>query len=108
MPAARPMRCWPRSMREYSDEGLPTSRFRWGLPGYSATVKRMRTLVTGASGYVGSRLVGELLGAGHEVVAASRDPQKLTAFGWFSDVTPIALDAHDAESAARAFADTGP
>lgn len=95
-------------MREYSDEGLPTSRFRWGLPGYSPTVKRMRTLVTGASGYVGSRLVGELLGAGHEVVAASRDPQKLTAFGWFSDVTPIALDAHDAESAARAFAETGP
>lgn len=72
------------------------------------TVKPMRTLVTGATGYVGSRLVSELLDAGHEVVAASRDPRRLATFGWSEDVTSVTLDAHDADSAARAFADVGP
>ncbi len=34
----------------------------------------MRILVTGATGYVGSRLVAALLENGHDVVAATRDP----------------------------------
>jgi uncharacterized protein YbjT (DUF2867 family) len=71
-------------------------------------VSTMRTLVTGATGYVGSRLVGELLATGHDVIAASRDTRRLAGFGWYRDVTPITLDAHDAESANRAFADCGP
>ena len=37
----------------------------------------MRILVTGATGYVGSRLVTALLGHGHDVVVAARDPEKL-------------------------------
>jgi uncharacterized protein YbjT (DUF2867 family) len=55
--------------------------------------------VTGATGYVGSRLVTVLLQAGHEVLAATRDPARLTRFGWYGDVTVVKLDASDADSA---------
>jgi uncharacterized protein YbjT (DUF2867 family) len=68
----------------------------------------MRTLVTGATGYVGSRLVASLLGAGHHVVVASRNVERLGDFGWFDDVTPVMLDAGDAESATSAFGVAGP
>lgn len=34
----------------------------------------MRVCVTGATGFIGSRLVPELLGAGHEVTVVTRDP----------------------------------
>jgi uncharacterized protein YbjT (DUF2867 family) len=37
----------------------------------------MRTLVAGASGYVGSTLIPPLLDAGHEVVALGRDPARV-------------------------------
>jgi len=64
--------------------------------------------VTGATGYVGSRLVTALLQAGHEVLAATRDPARLTRFGWYDDVTVVKLDASDADSARAAFAGAGP
>jgi uncharacterized protein YbjT (DUF2867 family) len=63
--------------------------------------------VTGATGYVGSRLVTALLQAGHEVLAATRDPARLAQFGWYDDVTPVRLDAADADSARAAFAGAG-
>ncbi|WP_029114183.1 NAD(P)H-binding protein [Mycobacterium sp. URHB0044] len=68
----------------------------------------VRTLVTGATGYVGSRLVSALLADGHDVVATSRDAAKLADFGWYDDVTSVSLDAHDAASAKLAFAEAGP
>ena len=68
----------------------------------------MRTLVTGATGYIGSRLVTALLGEGHEVIVASRSPERLGDFGWIDDVTPVMLDAADPESAASAFGVAGP
>ncbi len=68
----------------------------------------MRILVTGATGYVGSRLVTALLAAGHQVLAATRDPERLGRMGWFDDVTTIVLDASDAASARAAFVAAGP
>ena len=63
--------------------------------------------MTGATGYVGSRLVTALLQAGHQVLAATRDPARLTRFGWYDDVTVVNLDASDADSARAALAGAG-
>lgn len=68
----------------------------------------VRTLVTGATGYIGSRLVTALLDNGHQVVATSRDPARLTEFGWYKDVSAVTLDAHDDISARQAFTEAGP
>jgi uncharacterized protein YbjT (DUF2867 family) len=67
----------------------------------------MRTLVTGATGYVGSRLITELLSQGHHVVATSRNAGRLADFGWSDQVSAVALDAHDPASARAAFAEAG-
>jgi uncharacterized protein YbjT (DUF2867 family) len=48
----------------------------------------MRILVTGATGYVGSRLVTALLADRHQVVAATRSLERLERLGWFDDVAP--------------------
>ncbi|MEB3981295.1 NAD(P)H-binding protein [Mycobacterium sp. 663a-19] len=62
----------------------------------------MRVLVTGATGYVGSRLVTALLADRHQVVAASRNPARLNRFGWFDDVAAVRMDACDPASARAA------
>jgi uncharacterized protein YbjT (DUF2867 family) len=58
----------------------------------------VRILVTGATGYVGSRLVTRLIADSHQVLTATRDPGRLERMGWFDDVTPVILDASDAKS----------
>ncbi|HZQ33033.1 MAG TPA: NAD(P)H-binding protein [Mycobacterium sp.] len=68
----------------------------------------MRILVTGATGYVGSRLITALVADGHHVVAASRNPSRLKRFGWYPDVDAVALDAGDVGATARAFSEGGP
>lgn len=85
----------------------PRNVVEWRRCGYMPTVNKMRILVMGATGYVGSRLVGALLAEGHDVIVASRNLARLGDFGWFDDVTPVYLDAADAESASSAFAVTG-
>jgi uncharacterized protein YbjT (DUF2867 family) len=42
----------------------------------------MRVLVTGATGYIGGRLIPRLLAAGHEVTCLVRDPDKLEGRPW--------------------------
>ncbi|ORV94863.1 NAD-dependent epimerase [Mycobacterium interjectum] len=68
----------------------------------------MRVLVTGATGYVGSRLVTALLGEGHQVVTATRNPERLKRLGWFDDVIPVTLDASDPASVRAGLAAAGP
>jgi uncharacterized protein YbjT (DUF2867 family) len=64
----------------------------------------VRILVTGATGYVGSRLVTALLANRHRVVAATRNPKRLKRLGWFDDIAPVTLDASDPVSVRAAFA----
>ncbi|WHU48951.1 NAD(P)H-binding protein [Gordonia sp. L191] len=68
----------------------------------------MRLFVTGASGYVGSRLVCSLLAAGHDVVVSSRNVHRLTDFDWFDAVTAVSMDVDDPDSVKQALAAAGP
>ena len=38
----------------------------------------MKILLTGANGYIGMRLLPQLLDAGHDVICAVRDPKRLS------------------------------
>ncbi len=67
---------------------------------------RETVLVTGATGYIGGRLVPRLLDAGYAVCCLVRDPRKLVHRPWAerSDVTVVTGDAADAASLERAAA----
>lgn len=64
----------------------------------------MRILVAGATGYVGSRLVPELLRRGHEVVAASSSPPRPDRFTWGDRATSVRMDAADPDQVRGAVA----
>lgn len=51
------------------------------------------SLVTGATGYVGGRLVPELLEAGHDVRVLVRSPEKAEAHDWAPRVEIVQGDA---------------
>ncbi|MFI1759943.1 SDR family oxidoreductase [Streptomyces sp. NPDC020571] len=61
-----------------------------------------RCLVTGATGYVGGRLVPELLDAGHRVRCLARSPHKLRDHPWAARAEVVRGDVTDADSVARA------
>ncbi|MGZ4637513.1 MAG: SDR family oxidoreductase [Actinomycetes bacterium] len=61
-------------------------------------------LVTGATGYIGGRLVPELLAAGHRVRVMARHPERLADRPWSDDVEMVRADAGDAESLGAALA----
>ena len=64
----------------------------------------MKILVTGASGYIGGRLVPTLLAAGHSVRCMSRNPAKLEQQPWFDEVEAVAADALEGSSLDSAMA----
>ncbi|MGP0063505.1 MAG: SDR family oxidoreductase [Isosphaeraceae bacterium] len=64
-------------------------------------------LVTGASGYIGGRLVPRLLEKGHRVRCLARDPRKLSGRGWGDGVEVVAGDVLDRDSLWPALAGCG-
>lgn len=65
-----------------------------------------RCLVTGATGYIGGRLVPELLDAGHEVRCLARSPAKLRDHPWAGDTEVVRGDVTDPRSLAEALRGT--
>jgi uncharacterized protein YbjT (DUF2867 family) len=65
-----------------------------------------RVLVTGASGYVGGRLVAELLAGGHTVRCVARTPRKLDIAPWRDQVEVVRADIADDLTEAMAGIDT--
>src|ERR1700729_3346243 len=61
-------------------------------------------LVTGATGYIGGRLVPELLAAGYTVRCMARDPGKLADRPWSDDIEVAKADVNDAAALREALA----
>jgi uncharacterized protein YbjT (DUF2867 family) len=59
-------------------------------------------LVTGPTGYIGGRLVPELLAAGHRVRCLARNPGKLADAPWVDDVEVVEGDVTDGTALERA------
>src|SRR5271165_2507169 len=62
----------------------------------------MRCVVFGATGYLGIRLVPELLSAGHDVRVMARQPAKLDDVPWRRHVDVVEGDVSDGEQVRRA------
>ena len=62
-------------------------------------------LVTGATGYIGGRLVNQLLQAGHRVRVMARFPDRLRDLPWYEKVEVIQADALDPMSMRAALKD---
>ena len=67
--------------------------------------KPRRALVTGATGYIGGRLVPELLEAGFTVRVLARSPDRLRDRPWASDIEVVAGDATRPDDVAEAMHD---
>jgi uncharacterized protein YbjT (DUF2867 family) len=65
----------------------------------------VRVVVTGAGGYIGSRLVPALLSTGHDVTATFTSAASATRFWWADRVRVVQMDVLDRASARAAMAD---
>ena len=63
----------------------------------------MQVAVIGATGYVGGRLVPQLLAAGHHVRCVARNPSRLDGVPWRDDVEVVVADVLDQASLEAAF-----
>jgi uncharacterized protein YbjT (DUF2867 family) len=66
-----------------------------------APATAIRVLVTGATGYIGGRLVPRLLAKGHHVRCIARNPSRLAGYPW-PGAEVVQGDLEDPESVARA------
>lgn len=62
-----------------------------------------RVLVTGATGFIGPYVIGQLQRAGHTVIASSANEQKARLQSWFGDVEYIPLDLSAVSSGTNYF-----
>lgn len=76
--------------------GLETLKMPTGMPALC--------LVTGATGYIGGRLVPELLDLGYRVRVMVRDASRVSQHPWFSKVEIVDGDAEDPAALDRALA----
>ena len=83
-------------MRDEVTQGLPLALSKDGQPALC--------LVTGATGYIGGRLVRELLQHGYRVRVFARHAERLTSYPWFSKVEIVEGDANDRSAMAKAVA----
>ncbi len=67
--------------------------------------EKLRCLVTGATGYIGGRLIPRLLDAGFTVRALARNPDKLANVPWRNRIEVARGDLGDPASLEAAFAD---
>ncbi len=65
----------------------------------------MRVLATGATGYIGGRLVPGLLADGHQVRCLTRRPDKLSGVPWATDVEIVEGDVLEPDTLGAAVAD---
>ena len=77
-------------MSDYLSAGLPMLKSRAGLPALC--------LVTGATGYIGGRLVVELLNHGYRVRVLARNPERLKEHPWINRVEVAEGDANDEDA----------
>ena len=58
----------------------------------------MRIAVTGATGYIGGRLVPRLVAEGHDVICLARNPAKLAGRSWTDQVEAFTADVLQPET----------
>ena len=74
-------------MKSTVSQGLPLAKNKKGEPALC--------LVTGATGYIGGRLIVELLNHGYRVRILARNPSRLKDHPWIDQVEVAGGDAHD-------------
>ena len=62
----------------------------------------MRCVIFGATGYIGARLIPELLAAGHNVQVLVRNPKKLRDAPWRDQVSIVEGDVTDIDQVDQA------
>ena len=83
-------------MAEILSAGLPLLKSNDGSPALC--------LVTGATGYIGGRLITELLAHGYRVRILARNADRLSKHPWINQVEVVEGDATNPESLAKALA----